>query len=197
MTFAFVVKHNFPDVQRDIDQLEEGIARRATSSAINKVLAQGKTRMTRTITAEFNISSRAVSEALRIGRASFRQGLFQMEGYLESPSKRGRARNLIHFGATQTRRGVTVRIKRGGPRKLIPGAFIANKGNAYGGTVFIRVGGSRLPIEAKQTIDVAQMFNTKRVSERVRAFIEAKFPEVFAHEVEFYVTRFNSQRAKL
>ncbi len=195
MTFEFSIRHNFPEVQSQIRRLREDVAARATASAINKTLAQGQTRMVRTITAEFNISARAVREALRISRASFRQGLFEMSGYLESPSKRGRSLNLIRFDAKQTRLGVTFKIKRGGPRQTIRGAFIANKDNSAGGTVFIREGKARLPIAAKQTIDIAQMFNTKRVNERVREFIAAKFPEIWESESKFFVDRFNATRA--
>lgn len=52
---------------------------------------------------------------------------------------------------------MTFKIKRNGPRKLIPGAFLINDGK----TVMIRVGKQRLPIKALQTINVAQMFNTR------------------------------------
>lgn len=195
MTIGFSVKENFRDVQRQIDDLEEKIATRATSSAVNKTLDQGRTRMVREITAEFTISASQVRKSLTVKRASFRQGLFRIEGYLESPTKRGRSRNLIHFQARQTAKGVTVKVKRSGPRKLLPGAFIANRDNSAGGTVFIRRGKDRLPIEAKQTIDVAQMFNTKVLNERVREFIVRKFPEVFAHEVKFFTDKFNGRRA--
>lgn len=191
----FTVKHNFPEVQRQLDQLREDVARRALSSAVNKTLAQAKTRMIRAITAEFNIKAGAVRESLRVSNASARFGSYAITGFLESPSKRGRSRNLIHFGAKQTPQGVSVKIKRDGPRKVIRGAFIALKDNQYGGTVFIRKGKARLPIEAKQTIDVAQMFNTKRINAAVVAMMKDKFPQVFANEAKFYLDRFNGQRA--
>jgi hypothetical protein len=192
---TIVVKHNFPEVQRQLDQLQREVAEQAMVRAINGTLNQAKTRMVRAITAEFNIKASAVRESLRVRGASRKVGLYQVEGFLESPSKRGRSRNLIHFGAKQTATGVQVQIKRVGPKKIIRGAFIAKKDNKYGGVVFMRTGKSRLPIEAKQTIDVGQMFNTKRVNELVVRFMQDKFTEVFTREAKFYTDRFNARRA--
>lgn len=191
----FTVKHNFPEVQRQLAQLHKDVAVQATTRAVNGTLAQGQTRMQRAITAEFNIKASAVRESLRVKRASGKAGQFSIEGFLESPSKRGRSRNLIHFAAKQTPVGVMVKIKRGGPRKIIRGAFIINKDNQYGGTVMIREGKRRLPIASKQTIAVAQMFNSRRVKDLVVRFMQGKFPEVFAREARFYTDRFNRQGA--
>jgi hypothetical protein len=191
--FRLSIKTNFPEVQRQLADLQADVAQRAAVSAVNKVMAQGKTAMSKEIRAEFNISAAKVGDALVVNRATFRNGLLLIEASLESPTKRGRSLNLINFGARQTAQGVTLQIKRNGGRILIRGAFIGNQGR----TVFIRVGKSRLPIEALQTIGVAQMFNTKRVNTRVLKFITDKFPELFEHEVQFYTDRFNRARAAL
>jgi len=186
------IKHNFPEVQRQLDQLQKDVAGKALASAVNKTMAQAKTSMSREIRNEFNISASKVGAALRVNKASFRNGLYRIEASLESPTKRGRAINVINFQARQTSAGVSVKIKKGGARKVIRGAFIANQGR----TVFQRVGKARLPIKAVQTIDVAQMFNTKRINARVVKFMETKFPELFAHEAKFYLDRFNRGGAR-
>ena len=60
--------------------------------------------------------------------------------------------------------GVSVKILKSGPRKVITGAFIGNKGR----TVFTRVqGAGRLPIKAVETVDIPQMFNTRRINAKV------------------------------
>jgi hypothetical protein len=189
----FTISHNFPDVQRQIDELHSDIVAQATARAVNRTIEQAKTSMSREIRAEFNISASKVSAALRINRATFRNGLFRIEASLESPSKRGRSLNLINFSARQTSRGVSVLIKKGGGRKVLPHAFIANQGR----TVFQRVGKARLPIVAVQTIDVAGMFNTRRINARVVKFMLDKFPEVFEREAKYYTDRFNAKRASL
>jgi hypothetical protein len=186
------ISSNFDDVLRDLDRLQKDVQEQATARAINRTLEQARTSMSREIRAEFNMPAAKVNQALRITRASFKRGVLEIEGVLESPTKRGRSLNLINFAARRTAKGVTVKVKREGARKLIPGAFIANEGR----TVFIREGKKRLPIKALQTIDIAQMFNTKRINRRVLQFINQKFPEVFAHEAKYYTDRFNARGAR-
>ena len=201
----FTMSNNFPDVQRQIEALREDIARKATASAVNKVVAQAKTAMSREIRAEFNISAGKVNESLRVTRATAKGGLLNIEATLDSPRKRGRSLNLINFmersismaqarkrGKLGTLNQLRVQIKRNGGKKALGSAFIGNKGR----TVFVRIGKARLPIKALQTIDVASMFNTKRVNAKVLAMIEAKFPEIFANEVKFFTNRFNSKGGK-
>lgn len=178
---------NFADVQKRLDAMRDDVAAKALARAVNRTLEQARTAMSREIRAEFNISRSKVDQSLVIRRASPRAGVYAIEGRLESPTKRGRSLNLINFDARPTSKGVTVKIKKGGPRKLIKGAFIANQGR----TVFIRTGKSRLPIEARQTIDVAKMFNTRRINARVVQFMRTRFADIFEREARFYTERFN------
>ncbi|MBC7600863.1 MAG: hypothetical protein H7238_17875, partial [Polaromonas sp.] len=85
-----------------------------------------------------------------------------------------------------------VQIRKAGGKKALGSAFIGNKGR----TIFVRTGKARLPIKALQTIDVASMFNTRRVNAKVLKLIEAKFPDIFANEVKFFTNRFNSKATR-
>lgn len=194
------IKHNFPEVQRQLDRLAEGVRGPALSSAINKTLDQAKTAMVRGITAEFNVTAAYVRERLRVRRASARQGLFAIQGELIGGDGRRRSANIIRFVENKvsfaevkrrrkagTLNQLYVKVKRTGPKKPLKGAFIGNQGR----TVFRRVGLGRLPIEPVQVIDVAQMFNTRRINSQVVATMQAKFPQVFEREARFYVDRFN------
>ena len=138
------IKTNFPEVQRAMDQLHEDVAAQAMARAVNRTMEQARTAMSREIRAEFNLPAAKVNEALRIRRASYRNGLYEISATLESPTKRGRSLNLINFAAKHTAQGVSVSVRKG-VRKVIKGAFIANNGR----TVFIRVGKGRLPIKAR------------------------------------------------
>ena len=195
---------NFPEVQRALEQLHKDVAAKATASALNKTVAQAKTAMSKEIRADFNLSAAKVNEALRINKASAKGGRFSLEASLESPRKRGRSLNLINFleksvtlaqgrkrGKDGTRNQLFVQIKRSGGKKPLGSAFIGNKGR----TIFVRTGKSRLPIKALQTIDVASMFNTKRINAKVIAMINTKFPAIFENEAKFFTDRFNARRA--
>ena len=199
------IKADFKDVQRRIDAMRDDIAKQATVSAVNKTMEQARTQMIREIRTEYAVSAGYVRQRLSIRRASFKQGAFRIEASLTGGGKNGKGRsaNLIQFGAREVRKGVSVKIKRAGSRKVITGAFIANKGR----TVFIRVPGTTMAsrskysgskhaeqIKAVQTIDVPAMFNQRRINAAVVAAIKDRFPTIFDREAAFYVSRFNAGR---
>ena len=185
------IKTNFPEVQRELEALSKDVGNAATASALNKVTAQAKTAMSREIRQEFAISANLVNQRLRITRASANGGRLNIEASLQATKGKGKSINLINFGARQTAKGVSVKIKRAGARKVIKGAFIANKGR----TVFIRVDKARLPIKALQTIDVPNMFQTKRINAKVLELIALRFPGIFANDVRFFTSKFNQTRS--
>lgn len=181
------IKHDFPSVGRKLDAMRTEVAERALAGALTRTAQQAKTAMSREIRSEFTISAAKVNAALRVRGASFKSGVFSMSASLESPAKRFRSLNVINFAARQTARGVTVKIKKTGGRKLLRSAFIGNKGR----TVFVREGKDRLPIKAVQTIDVAQMFNTRRINRKVVQFMGEKFGQIFEREARYWTGRFN------
>lgn len=211
------ISHNFPDVTRRLARLQEDVGKKALASALNKTMAQAKTAMSKEIRNEFNVSVSEVNVSLSVNRAAARGAAFTMQASLQAKTGRGRSLNLIRFversismaqarkrikagegGAYQLRNGVTVnkalelrfKIKKKGAPVVIKGAFIANKGR----TVFIRQGKERIPIKALQTIDVSQMFNTKRINAKVVQMIRSKFGQIFANEAKFYLDRFNASK---
>jgi hypothetical protein len=189
----------------DLDRLQSDVRERAAVSAVNKTLAKAQTNMIRAISREFNVSAGYVRDRLNIARAKFAGGRAFIAGALQATGAKKRSANLIAFveksvtlaQAKKRAKAGTLdqlhfRIKRQGKMVVIPGAFIANKGR----TVFIREGKSRLPIKALQTIDVPQMFNTKRLNKVVVDAIDKDFPGIFANEMKFFVDRFNRGRAR-
>ena len=184
------ISTNFLQIQRQLETMRQDIADKAVASALNKTVAQARTAMSREIRREFNISAGTVNQSLRIQRASAAKARFELSATLSSISRPGRrSLNLAHFAARQTRKGVTFKIKRGGQRKLIPGAFLINGG----ATVMIREGKTRLPIRALQTIDVGQMFNTKRINAKVVQLINTRFPAIFANDARFFTAKFGQR----
>ena len=192
------IRTNFPAVTTAMATMREDIARQALARAMNRTLDQARTRMQREITSEFNVSAGYVRERLTVRRA-FAGGRIEISAELIGGKGKKRAANIIAFversvtlaqarkrAKDGTLQVLRVKVKRGSTKPL-PGAFIGNKGR----TVFRRVGKKRLPIEPVQTIDVAQMFNTRRINEVVLATINARLPEIFEREAAFYLQRFN------
>lgn len=159
-------------IERSLDALKSSARERVVAAALNKVAEKAKVELRRQITAEFAIKAGDVRSQVRIKKASAKGS--QLWAEIEAfPRNRGkRSRNVILFGAKQTKLGVTVQIKKSGGRKLIRHAFIGNQGR----TVFVREGKSRLPINPFETIDVPQMFNTRRINANVIAKIKRDLP---------------------
>lgn len=186
----FGVEVNVSKAILALDRVRPDIAKPALVRAMQRTMEQARTGMSREIRSEFAIAKRKVDERLRIVSPRVRDGQLELTAALESPSKRGRSMNVISFGARQVRRGVSIKIKRGGARKVIRSAFIANEGR----TVFVREGKARKPIKAVQTIDVPQMFNAKRVNSKIVALINERFPAILERELRFYMTRAGLRR---
>lgn len=184
------IQADFGDVFKRLDALRDDVADKALRRALDRTIEQGRTEMTRQITGEYNIRAGKVREKLFVRRATFKGGRFEMEAVLTSRDSSGRRRaiNLINFGGRQTRAGLTFKVKKSGARTLIRSGFIGNKGR----TAFQRVGKARLPIKPLQTIDVPQMFNTKRINAKVVRKIRDVFPAIFEREAAFYTARFNA-----
>lgn len=188
------IKHNFPEVAAQLDRLAADVGSKAMVRALNKTIDQGKTQMARQISQEFRIGSGEAKKRLKVYKASARQGAFRFEATLEATQHGNRrSMNLIAFvtkskvskasakrtGRTDLAGHLQFKIKRGGGNKSIKGAFIGNSGR----TVFIRTGKPRLPIKALGTIDIPQMFNTRRVNKIVKQVMLDKFPAHFEREL--------------
>jgi hypothetical protein len=177
------IRTNFPDVAAELGRLQSAVASQALARALNRTIEQARTEMSRQIRAEYNLGAAYVRDRLSIKRAFASAGQFNLSAELRGGGKR-RSANVITFGARRAIDGVSVLIRKG-QRKTIKGAFIGNKGR----TVFKRVGKARLPIQPVQTIDVAQMFNARRINAAVQAAMLAKFPAIFERELAYAMSR--------
>lgn len=194
------IRHNFPEVIAAMDRVGKDIGDIAMVRALNTTIGQGRTDMARAISKEFRISTTKAKERLSIQRATAGRGGPRFHVFLEATGRgRGRSANLIAFvsGASRPQpwsgKQLKLKIKRGGGAKTITGAFIGNQGR----TVFIRrrIGyiGDRVnrkgnskhaeSIQALNTIDIPQMFNTKRINFAVRKVMLQKFEKNFAREL--------------
>lgn len=195
------IRNNFPEIAAKLDRLGRDVGDKAVVRALNKTIDQGKTQMARQISSEFRVSVGTVKDRLKVYRASNRGGLMRFAATLEATKKgKGRSMNLIAFvtkgkvskasarrsGRTDLAGQLQFQIKRGGGKKVIKGAFIGNMGR----TVFIREGKDRLPIKALNTIDIGQMFNTRRVNKVVRQVMLDKFPANFERELRAVLNGF-------
>lgn len=178
------IKLNDRDVKRMLARLNTEAGELAVKRTINRTADQARTRMSREIRDEFALTKAKVDQKLHVQAARVEGGGLRFTGRLLSYGERGRRSiNLIAFAARQSKRNrmLSAQILRAKGRIKVPGAFIGNQGR----TVFRRVGRERLPIKTVQVIDVPQMFNTRRINEKVLTFVRQKFPEVYQRELRF------------
>lgn len=191
------LRNNFPDVKRKLQGLADDVANKVLGRAMNKSIDQGRTRMVKEISAEFRVTQSAVKQRLSVQHVMTRKGNVRMTVRLEARRAGGlhgndeRGMNLINFviggQPKRSKRGsmrqLSFQIKRTGGRKQIPGAFITTNKKTNGTAVFIREGKSRYPIKTITTIDVAQMFNTRRINKAVVSSILDNFEKNFQREL--------------
>ncbi len=188
------MRTNFPDVMAQLDRVADEIGNRAVVRALVDTITQGKTEMARDISKEFRINVGTAKDRLSITRASSTGGTYRFQASLEATTPgKGRSMNVIAFvGALpkRTKKGklaqIKFKIKRDGGWKTIPGAFIGNQGR----TMFIRVGKGRLPIKPINTIDIPQMFNTRRINEVVQSVMLARFEANIERELRVVLQGF-------
>lgn len=200
------VRTNFERIIRELGGLPEELGNKAAARALNATVEQGKIEMAREISQTYRLTVAQVKERLTVRKAVSRGTLYLTATLEASQRDFGRSMNLIAFlersitlaqsrkrmkagegGSYALRNGAVVKkalqlrfqIKRSGGQKMIPGAFVGNKGR----TVFIREGKARLPIHGLNTIDVPQMFNARRINEVIRKVMIERFDINLRREV--------------
>ena len=197
------IKTDFKDLQKRLNSLSKDIQKKVIPAALNKVIAKANTSMIREISSEFAISQAEVRENIRAIRARSVGGFFVATLDPNLKKRRGRGFNMIRFiekTKSGTRKGLIkdrkrskagtlseyyFQIKRSGGKKTVTGAFVGNRGR----TVFIRTGKERLPIKALTTIDVPQMFNTRRINSKVIARINSEMVVEFERAINLQLMK--------
>lgn len=190
------IKSDVDKIAKGFGQLGKELKEKAIAPALNKTIAKGRTEMTRAITSEFAMKATDVRARLNVRKARGNQLQATLQAF--ASGRKGRSLNLIRFmerkvtlaearrrGKSGTLNQLRFQIKKGGGMKTISGAFIGNQGR----TVFIRDGDARLPIKALSTIDVPQMFNTRRINRRVIAHINKEFAIEFQRALKLIISR--------
>lgn len=197
MSNVISIRNNFPKVAAQLDRLAKDVGDKAMVRALNETVRQGKTAMARQISKEFRVTVGQAKDRLDVYYARAKGGAVKFNARLLATRPGGlhandwRGMNLIHFvtgGApTRNKKGklaqLKFQIKRTGGRKSIPGAFVATNRKTGGKAVFIRESKARMPIKTLTTIDIPQMFNTRRVNSVIRDVMRARFEINFQREL--------------
>jgi hypothetical protein len=166
---------------------------RAIVRALDKTAAQARTGATRAVRASgYNIKASAIKRSFTIERATPARLVVTLRAT-------GAPITLINYGARQTTKGVTVRVKNG--RKTLRHAFIATMPNGHRG-VFARTGKghkrvtkdgrsymSGLPIRELYGPSIPDALTNDAVQKALAQTIADKYPAILAHELEWLATK--------
>ena len=213
---AITVKNNFPEIARQLKLLEKEIADKALRSTVNKAAAKGRTIAIREITKTYNIKRVKVAPEVKLNKATkkvsgivstirvIRFRAFNARQFLETKVSLAQARRRKKAG---TQRDLLFNVKRSTGFQPITGSFIA-QGRNSGAIVFKRIPGTVWAkrkryagtkhaerITGVSSIGIASMFSSKKVNIATIATVNNEFPRIFNKELEFFLKKFNAQRA--
>jgi len=162
--------------------LDEKIYRKALQRTIKRMGTKFKNRAIKGVRKTYNVKAKTLKAHIKehMSKAS-------NNGIEWRFSVTGRPVNLIHFGARQTSKGVSVKVKKGSGRRVIKSAFIAHDNGGHK-RVFMRKGKERMPIEAKSTLSYPQMFN-KEIIDKAMKEVEENYDKEFKHNLDYYLGR--------
>jgi len=197
MSNVISIRNNFPKVAAQLDRMAKDVGDKAMVRALNETVRQGRTAMARQISKEFRVKVGQAKDRLDVDYAKVKGGGIRFSARLMATRAGGlhnnddwRGMNLIHFVTsmpTRNKKGklgqLKFQIKRTGGRKSIKGAFVAVNRKTGGRAVFIREGKSRMPIKTLTTVDIPQMFNTRRVNSVIRTVMQQRFEINFQRQV--------------
>ncbi|ADV47041.1 phage tail protein [Nitratifractor salsuginis] len=153
------------------------VFRKALRSTMSESGKKFKTSAVKDVREIYNVSAKALKSRIRAKLVTPERYEFAVQG---------RTINLIHFGASRLKRGgISVLVRKDRGRKKIRNAFITR--DSHGSLrVFMRKGEARLPIEAKNSLSIPQMFNEKIVEKNIRE-IEEFFPKRLMHNIDYHL----------
>lgn len=175
------VEANIKAVRRDLRKLSDRDGSAAINRATNRALTTLRVAASKKVRESLNIKARGLNKDLVIRRARRGSSSARLR-VAATPSP------LTRFiGTRQTKRGVTVRIKKGGARVRLKHAFIA-KLKSGRVSVFERQGGKgskRLPIEQLQSTAPVQLLGDTRVLDELGDVVVKRFAKVLDQELRF------------
>ena len=167
----FVEIKYFDEVKKLVD---EKVYIKASKRALKESVRKFKSGIIKDVRQRYNVKTSMLKSKMKE-----RYGYIGRE-YAWQLQIASRPLSLTHFGARQTKKGVTVKIKKDRGRKLIPHAFLALN------QVFIRETKKRLPIKALKTLSVPQMFKDEIIEVRMKEAV-GFYEKRLMHHIDYYL----------
>ncbi len=169
----------FEGIDKALAALNPQEYKKALSKTVRRMGQRFRTTATKEVRNTYYIKAKKLKE--KIKTRTVRDG----NGTVWKFEVRDNQSSLINFGARQIKKGVSVKVRKDRGRKVIKGAFIV-KGAGGNLQVFKRAGKERMPIDAKKTLSVPQMFNDDVLNKATKE-VEERYASEFKHNLDFYL----------
>ena len=174
------VNSNFKKALRDIGNVPRKYVQKAMVTALNKVGAEVFTQAKRELKDATGLKAGVVAKGMKKDKA--RRGDEEYSIWIKS-----RYKNVIEFGARQTKRGVSAKVW--GKRKIYRGAFIGGGRNSGKRLVFKKLKDDPKRIEALHGASLPREFHRQDMEKIFKKKIKTRFPILFKRAVEFQMLK--------
>lgn len=176
MEFSIDIK-GLDNVKR---MLDSKLIDKAVPRAINKTGQMARTEQSKEIRKIYNIKAKRLNEELEKVSGPNRATVSKPRAIIRAKKLTKRNPGLQHYGAKQTKKGVSYRVRKDKGRQRLPRAFTATMARGGEG-VFVRTGIKRLPIVRKTGPSVVQMMERVGI-EPIKRSVNKNFARLFSHE---------------
>jgi len=174
------VNNNFKKALRDIGNVPRKYVQKALVTALNKVGAEVFTQAKRELKNATGLKAGVVAKGLKKDKA--RRGDEEYSIFIKS-----RYKNVIEFGARQTKRGVSAKVW--GKRKIYRGAFIGGGRNSGKRLVFKQAEDNPKRAVALHGASLPREFHRQDMESIFKKKIKTRFPILFKRAVEFQMLK--------
>ena len=178
------VNSNFKKALRDIGNVPRKYVQKAMVTALNKVGAEVVTQAKKELAGATGLKQKVVNKGISKDKA--RRGDHEYSTWIKS-----RYKNVIEFGAKQTKKGVSANVW--GKRKIYRGAFIGGGRNSGKRLVFKKLKDNPKRIEALHGASLPREFHRQDMEKIFKKKIKTRFPILFKRAVEFHLMKAQSR----
>jgi len=174
------VNSNFKKALRDIGNVPRKYVQKAMVTALNKVGAEVITQAKRELRDATGLKAGVVAKGLKKDKA--RRGDETYSIHIKS-----RYKNVIEFGARQTKKGVSAKVW--GKRRIYKGAFIGSGRNSGKQLVFGKSKRKKNKLKALHGASLPREFHREDMAKIFNKKIKTRFPILFKRAVEFQMMK--------
>lgn len=152
--------------------------------AMNRAITAARAEVSKEVRKKYMVSAKAVKKTLTIKKANFSN----TSGKVIS---KGSPLSLKSFSVHASKRGISVKVRKNGKRKVIKSAFYTKSTrSSWTGYVIRTEGSHRYPIKPMYSLSIPQMINNDDIKKAMEERATKVFSERLNHEIDRYFQKY-------